>query len=609
MRSRLLYLLKYYLFWLLVFISQKIIFMVFNYKESFNLDLSVWISVLWNGMKLDLSAGAYLMIIPVLVLGILSLFDGKLSLNFLNIYTIIVLFTVLFLGVVDMELYSYWGFKLDITPVIFLKTPKDAIASVSYLEIGLLILILAILFYFWYRIYRKLIHLPVEKVFGKSMLFSFTSLLLLGLLFIPLRGGIGIAPINISSVYFHTSRFANHSAVNVLWNTVYSIVDRKKLQTTNKFMEENKANELFMSLYSEDHEPVKVVKPNSNVILILLESFSNKIIAELGGQPGITPEIDALCRNSLVFSNFFATGDRSDKGIVGILSGFPAQPTTSIINYPSKTQDLPFLLKPFHEDGYFTAFYYGGDLNFANFKSYFTNPAMDKIVTVNDFPAEQNQQKWGVPDEYLFNRIISDADDIKSPFFIYCFTLSSHEPYDIPGKPFFGSSTIDERSKSGFYYTDKCIGEFMEKAKTKPWWENTLIIFLADHGNRYPGLIPNHVREKFQIPMIWTGGAVLNYDTLITKYCSQTDLPKTLLKQFGYESDSYKYSKDIFDRSSPSFAMYFFNNGFGFMSDSACLIYDNNFRKFIQEEGKNASIFKEPSKAYLQILSDDFYSR
>ena len=583
--------------------------MIFNNKESFKLDLSDWFAVLWHGLRLDLSAGAYLMIIPVIVLGLLSIFNGKLSQYFINAYTTILLFVVLFLGVVDMELYSYWGFKLDVTPVIFLKTPKDALASVSYLEVGLLILLVGFLFYLWYRIYRKLILAPFKSVVKKSVFYSFTSLFLLGFLLIPVRGGIGIAPINISSAYFHSNRFANHSAVNVLWNTVYSIVDRKKLQTTYKFMEEKKANELFHALYPEDHESVKVLKGNSNIILFILESFSNKIIEELGGLPGITPEMDKLCRNSMVFSNFFATGDRSDKGIVGILSGFPAQPTTSIINYPSKTQDLPFLLKPFHNHGYYTAFYYGGDLNFANFKSYFTNPAMDKIVTVNDFPSELNTQKWGVPDEYLFDRILADADTIKNPFFIYCFTLSSHEPYDIPMKPFFGNSSIEERSKSGFYYTDKCIGEFMEKARNKTWWDNTLIIFLADHGSRSPGFIPNHVKEKFQIPMIWTGGAVLTHDTVITKYSSQTDLPLTLLKQFDYEHDGYNYSKDIFDNSSPSFAMYFFNNGFGFMSDSASLIYDNNFHKFILGEGKDFTLFLEPSKAYLQKLSGDFYSR
>jgi phosphoglycerol transferase MdoB-like AlkP superfamily enzyme len=583
--------------------------MVFNFKESVGLTFSDWLSVLWHGLRLDLSAGAYIIILPVLLTGIFSLFNWKIINPILSIYTYFILFIVLILGVADMNLYSYWGFKLDLTPLIYLKTPKAAFSSISILEIGLLIICLAVLFYFWLKIYQKVIHINKIKELKRNIWFSIFSIPLLCFLIIPVRGGIGTTPINIGSVYFHTNRFANHSAVNVFWNTIYSFVERKKLNTSYKFMDEKTASEIFEGLYKEKNTSRKIIKANSNVILIILESFSNRIIGEMGGESGITPNLDKLCRNSVVFSNFFATGDRSNKGIIGILSGFPAQPTTSIINYPSKTQNLPFLLKPFHNRGYSTAFYYGGDINFANFKSYFTNPAMDQIVTETDFPQELVTQKWGVPDEYLFNKILADADSIKKPFFIYCFTLSSHEPFDIPVKPFFGNSTIDEKSKSGFYYTDQCLGEFIDQAKTKSWWDNTLIIILSDHGSRYPERIPNHVKEKFQIPMIWTGGAVIISDTIITKYSSQTDLPLTLLDQFGYTDNEYKYSKDILDSTSSSFAMYFYNNGFGFMADSANLIFDNNYNKYIFKKGRDTSIFQESGKAYLQELSNDFYTR
>jgi phosphoglycerol transferase MdoB-like AlkP superfamily enzyme len=318
--------------------------------------------------------------------------------------------------------------------------------------------------------------------------------------------------------------------------------------------------------------------------------------------------MDKLSGNSMVFSNFFATGDRSDKGIVGIFSGFPAQPTTSIINYPSKTQSLPFLLKSFHETGYHTSFYYGGNINFANFRSYLTNSSLDRIVTSDDFPPAENIQKWGVPDEFLFRKILTDIDTIRGRFFISCFTLSSHDPYDFPGKFFFGNKNFDEKSKSGFYYTDHCIGEFIAQAKTKSWWDNTLIIIISDHGSRSPYQVPNHVRAKFQIPMIWAGGSILTRNE-ITKYCSQTDLPVTILRQFGLNSDGYKYSNDIFDPSTPSFAFYFFNHGFGFMSDSVSLIYDHNLHDFINREGMDTAFYEKASMAYLQMLSNDFHTR
>ena len=609
MKSRFIFLLKYYCFWLLIFIIQKIIFMAFNFRESAGLNFSDWISVIWHGLRLDLSAGAYIMILPVLILIFLSFFNGKSNLILMKIYTFIILFIVLFLGVVDMNLYSYWGFKLDMTPLLYLKTPKEAIASISFIELGLLTLIFAFLYYLCLILYRNFIAVSLSKVSKRNYLFPVFGILFLGLLFIPIRGGFSIAPLNISSAYFHPNRFANHSAVNVFWNTAYSILEQKKLLSF-KFMEEDKAEKLFENFYPESDTTIKVIKNHPNVVIILLESFSNRIIGELGGEKGITPELDKICQNSIVFSNFISTGDRSDKGIVGILSGFPAQPTTSIINYPSKTETLPFLLKTFHDKGYYSSFYYGGNINFANFRSYLTNSSMDRIVTMNDFPSGLNIQKWGVPDEYLFEKILSDIDTIRNPFFIYCFTLSSHDPYDFPMEPFFGNENIDEKSKSAFYYTDKCLGNFINEAKNKSWWDNTLIIILSDHGSRSPGQITNNAKAKFEIPMIWTGGAILNPGTIITKYASQTDIPLTLLNQFGYENSGYRYSKDIFDPASESFAFYFYNNGFGYVSDSTTLIFDNNSQKYVFVDGGTDTIeYQESAKAYLQVLSTDFNSR
>ncbi len=609
MKQRLSFIIKYYLFWMALFIIQKLMFMGFNFSESKHLNMVDWIAVLWNGLRLDLSAAGYLMIIPVLFMSLLSFFEIRHTKSFLKIYNSIFLFILLFLGVVDMELYSYWGFKLDITPLMYLKTPREAAASINFAVVTILIILLALLYICGIFLFRRYIICELKEAKTRPFQNILSGLIIIGLLFIPIRGGIGIAPVNLGSAYFHNNRFANHSAINVLWNSVYSIAEYKNLSSLNQFMNEEKANELFYSLYPEKTSHKQIIKKDSNIILIILESFSNKIIGELGGEPGITPELDTLCRNSVVFRNFYSSGDRSDKGIVSLLSGYPAQPTTSIVNFPSKTQKLPFLMAPFHQNGYYTAFYYGGDINFANLKSYFTNPWMDKLITKNNFPAEQNIQKWGVPDEYLFEKMKSDIDTISPPFFISFFTLSSHEPYDMPMDPIFHANNMDGMSKNGFYYTDKCLGKFIDQARLSKWWDSTLIIIVADHGSRSPGNTPNHVPGKFKIPMIWTGGALIIPDTSIYSYASHTDLPSTLLSQFDIDANEYKFSKDVLNESSRSFAMYFFNNGFGYMSDSAKMVYDLDAGDFVFLSGNTAKINQEIPKAYLQVLSGDYNTR
>jgi phosphoglycerol transferase MdoB-like AlkP superfamily enzyme len=418
MKSRLIFLLKYYFFWIVIFIFQKIAFLFFNYKESFDLSAGDWFLVILNGLKLDFSAAAYLLLIPSIIM--LLSFDllYNIARKIINIYTYILLFFVLYLGVVDMDLYSYWGFKLDITPLLYIKTPGEALASVSILEISLLVLFFALLFYVFLRLYQRFFQPSALPEKSKWWTIVLSGLLFTMVLVVPARGGFGIATMNLSRVYFHQNRFANHSAINVFWNTMYSFIERNKLQEDHKFMGDGKAEKIFHQLMNaESLYNTPLIKKDPNLIIVILESFSNKIIRALGGEAGITPNLNQLCEESVLFSNFYASGDRSDKGLVSVFSGFPAQPTTSIIDYPAKSQNLPFLYKSFSDKNYSTSFYYGGDINFANFKAYFSNPYIQNVKTIDDFPVSQRIQKWGVPDEFLFNKMLSDMKEEKGKFF------------------------------------------------------------------------------------------------------------------------------------------------------------------------------------------------
>ena len=368
-----------------------------------------------------------------------------------------------------------------------------------------------------------------------------------------------------------------------------------------------KANMLFNKLHANNKGNThKIVKDQANIILIILESFSNKVIGPLGGEEGITPEFNNLCSEGLVFTNFFSTGDRSDKGLVGLFSGFPSQPLTSIINYPAKTQALPFIMEPFYQHGYTTAFYHGGNLDFANFRSFFTRESIGNLVDANNFPRSYKKQKWGVPDNYVYDRILKDLDNINQPFFISFFTLSSHEPFDVPAHPVFGSSGRDDLSRNAFHFSDSCLGNFIREAKQKSWWNNTLIILLADHGSRSPGNTPNHESLKFSIPMIWIGGALLTLPGQNPVYGSQVDLPATLLAQFGFDYSLYKYSKNLLSDGIEGYAYYSFNNGFGFLNNNVELIYDNSAGRYVHNSGEESEKWQDYGKAILQITTNDF---
>ncbi len=606
--KRFIFLGLYIVFWILSFALFRILFLGINTDDSTRMGLSDWLGCFIHGFRLDLSTSSYYVLGAVIILIFTAPFKSRYTSISILYYHLFLSFITGLLVVMDLEIYRYWGFRLDITPLIYLKTPGEAAASVSLGESLILVISLLILGFLLYWSFKRLIYPCLQKL--TPALLSIPALLLAGaLLIIPARGGIGTVPVNLGSAYYHQNQFLNHAAINVVWNTVYSIAEKNKLnQEYDQMISKDQADSIFTVYHKQRGKTEQWVKySNPNIILIILESFSNKIIGSLDGGKGITPCFDSLARQGILFSNFHASGDRSDKGLVSIFSGFPAQPRTSIINYPSKTQNLPFLYEAFKKEGYHTSWYYGGNIEFANFNTYLTNPWMDKLISIEDFEEGARNVKWGVHDEVLFEKVLKDLDRERRPFFLSLFTLSSHEPFEVPMQPKFDGAGRDDRSRNAFYYTDSCLGSFIRELKQKPYWDSTWVIVTADHGSRSPGNTANYELEKFGIPMLWLGGAIKPDTAVISKTCAQSDLPAIILGQLDMEHDAYPYSKDIFKDTVSCFAFYAFNNGFGIVNDSSYLIYDLSARKKIA--GRLTGNELTLGSALVQKIYDDYHGK
>jgi phosphoglycerol transferase MdoB-like AlkP superfamily enzyme len=511
---------------------------------------------------------------------------------------------------VDLELYRHWGFRLDNTPLFYLRgTGTEALGSVAIsVAIKLLFILLALgtisIFVYSVWLAPQLDRLrPPQK--RKS---AVVLLILTALMFIPIRGSFTVAPMNTGFVYFHPSKpFANHAAINVVWNFLYELQRSEKSEYTTKLFDRHQAEVYFDSLYTTSDSTAHLfaaAKPN--IVLFVLESFTSNVIEPLGGVEGLTPNLNQLCREGILFDNFYASGDRTDKGIVSVLSGYPAQPQSSIIKYPSKTQKLPSLNQLMRQHGYGTSFIYGGDIDFANFRSYLTLSGFEHVTTASDFPAELNKSKWGVHDHIVFERASQECDTAQAPFFKVVLSLSSHEPFDVPMTPFIKGTDEKSLFLNACHYTDKSIGEFINRAKQQPWWTNTVLIFVADHGHRLPENHSIEKKERFKIPLLMVGGAIQK-DTVIHTYGSQTDLANTVLGQIGKTSSEFKFSRNLLTPSPKSFAAYFFKDGFGFVSPTAYVVYDNDGKQFLQNTGTKRDL--DVGKAYEQILYLDYNAK
>ena len=606
---RLKYFLLYFIFWLTFFEVVRILFLVYQFDSLQNCSLPDLLASFVHGFKLDLSSTAYLLVLPFLLMVVRSFFGGKWYSVFMNIYSFLFLFFAISVVIVDIELYKYWGYRLDHTAFNYINTTKEMFASVKIWtilkQLGVGALMLTV---FWIA-YRKWIAPVIRNLKSGNFTSAGIFIFLFAFLIIPIRGGLGIAPANVGMVFFHKDPFLNHAAINVHWNLGYSFANLNESDNNYKVVPDKQAEDFVNKLDKSDGYVEKVISTeHPNILIIILESFTAKVIGALGNERGITPNINKFANEGILFTNFFATGDRTDKGILGILSGYPSQPTKSIIKFTGKNSKLPNIAYDLKELGYYTSFFYGGTIDFANIRSYLVNSNFSSLVTIDDFDPEYRTSKWGVHDHILLDKVLSDLNNYSEPFFSVVFTLSSHEPFDVPMETFIHGRDEEHRFLNSVYYTDKCLGDFIKAAKKQTWWDSTMVILVADHGVRNPGNSPVYALEKFRIPMIWIGGAVTDGGRKVTKYGSQTDIPQTLFSQLNMNKN-YPFSKDLFASESRSFAFYTFNDGWGFVTDTLAQVFDNINHRLIIEEGEGESKIPFQGSVYLQRTYQDFLDK
>lgn len=610
MKQRFYFLVGVYCWFFIMFVVQKPLFMLFHWDIYGGTPLLQWLAVMWHGRGLDNSMAAYITALPALLTTATVYLRGAWWKPVLRTYFALIAGVVSAITLGDLVLYSFWGFRIDATPLFYLTSPADAVASIpAWQTVVILLFIVA---------YAVLLVWPLWRWSGKVVqwtkprrsLLSFAALLLLtAALFIPIRGGFTVSTMNVGKAYFSDRMELNHAAINPVFSLMSSLSKSEDFSSQYRFFEPAEADALFEplrgggpSVFPSDSS--QWVEPGANVVLVVLESFSGATMESLGGLSGVMPNLEQIASEGILFTHCYANSFRTDRGLTAILSGYPAQPTASIMKYPSKSQSLPAISKSLRREGYDTQFVYGGDADFTNMRSYFISMGMDNIVCDRDFPLGQRLSKWGVPDHVTFDevyRLISAQPEGK-PFMKMFLTLSSHEPFDVP------MNRLEDKYLNSVAYTDSCLGDFVSKLKKLPVWENTLLVFVADHAFRYPYNVQNHDIDYHHIPLVWAGGAV-RAPRVVDDYMSQTDLAATLLAQLHIPYDDFAFSKNLADPSREHFGYYTFPDGFGYIDREGAAVYDCAAQSVLINRNDSGEVRLNKGKAYLQKLYDDLASR
>lgn len=619
MKKRILFLLALFFIWLPLLAVQKPVFLLYHHALASGCSLSDYLKVITHGLLLDCTMAGYLTALPLLMTLVSIWLPGTFYKKLLKGYFGIMAVLIAAIFSVDVALYGYWGFRLDATLFFYLQSPKDAMASVPlgqfFAQLGMFVVYASGI----YWVLKKcIVPLFPETQVRKRLSGSLVVLLSGGILFIPIRGGVTTSTANVGMVYFSQNQFLNHSAINPCFSLIASLSKQQDFAAQFNFFPEEERKEVMETLsssprtgYGNEEDSMKpqtlLNTSRPNILIILMESFSANAVGAVGGDSVITPNLNRLSREGVLFTNMYANSFRTDRGIVSVLNGYLAQPTTSIMKYPAKSQTLPSIAKSLTNEGYIANMLYGGDINFTNMQSYFFGSGYSRITADRDFPITSRLSKWGANDDITFRYLYEDikSRDNQVPWLTTFLTLSSHEPFEVP------YHRLDEMGlyPNSVAFTDSCIGHFIEKLKELPVWKNTLVIFVSDHGYPYPKDVTGYEPRRYHIPMLWIGGAVKE-PVVIDKLANQTDLAATLLNQLEIDHDAFTFSRNILSPDYPEYAFYTYSNGFGFIDSTGISVYDNEGKKTLIEtphEGSDLRLRK--GKALLQTLYDDLGNR
>lgn len=521
---------------------------------------------------------------------------------------------VVFVILGNAGLYRFWGTMLNYRALTYLADPKEAVISLSVLQMLLLGLMIPAVIWMVLRLFRSVVPSRMPESFPSTGLISAYTVLQLGCSLLAIRGGFQINPMNESLVYFSGNVNYNSAAVNPVWHLAYdsfhALSDNENPYTC---MEDAAAVKALQHFRSHQHDPseqiLELARPN--VVILLLESFTADIVGAMKGDTGVTPFLDSLITHGLFFDSIYSSGFRTDQGIASVLNGWPATPYHSIIRFVEKCRKLPSLSRQFADSGYAVSYYYGGESNFSNMNAYLLEQGIARLVDINSFSSDAVRGQWGVHDEEVLLRQAADMDASKQPFFSMVMTLSNHEPFDVPGPARFKGTTAPDRFRNAASYTDEALRSYFEAVRQKSWYKNTLFILVADHAHELPRHRYVLFPEGRHIPLLFYGPALKDASTGVRchKIGGHHDIAATLLLQLGMDPGGYAWSKNLLASEAPSFAYLPFENYLTWISPDGWFLRSTAGDRFVTKSKGMKDVKGSRQDVFSRALMQEHYAQ
>ncbi len=508
------------------------------------------------GLFFDFLTIGYIAFIPLLYYALIpnKIFNHKIHQNANKVFYFLFLFTIIFSCFSEVVFWEEFQTRFNFIAVDYLIYTTEVIANIveSYPMVQLVSAILVIVATIFYFTYKKII---IQK--QGDYLGNFAKTLAIPAIIVVAFFAVDSSKLTKISENTHVNEISGNGIYQLFsayrnnqidYDTLYATHDIKKAiadlraavakqEPRSKFLSEDDISR-FVSGFEAGEEK------KYNIIFITIESFSAEFMTAFGNKEEVTPNLDKLAKEGLFFTNLKATGTRTVRGLEALSLGVPPTPGNSIVRRPHN-ENLFNISSPLKDRGYEAKFLYGGAGYFDNMNYFFENNGFE-IVDRDKFSKDEVsfENAWGVADEDLFDKAIKEADlsyAANKPFLNFVMTTSNHRPFTYP------SGKIDIEPKTGrngaVKYTDYAIGKLVEKSKEKPWFKNTIFVFVADHCAGSAGNTDLPL-WRYQIPAIFYAPHIIK-PRIFDKNVSQIDIAPTLMGILNLSYKSKFFGTDI----------------------------------------------------------------
>ncbi len=581
-------------------------------------------NMLLYGVRFDLIVVAYLLVLPLLLTTVAPASVAPALTIFLRIYYRAAYAVIMVMEAIGIGFLAEYDHRPDALFWDYLKYPDEVSQMLmgGYVaEIVGALATAAIAIYVGRRyLLRRDIHLMPGRwtSLATTVVVSFVGLLLLAM---SIRSSLGHRPANISTAMFSDNRLANEVALNSFYTAGYALYARRRDSNDSELYGEMDHSDAIELVFNE-RTPSDVSRDNAqlptvhrvtpttaatqprNLVIILQESLGARFVGALGGAD-LTPNFDRLSESGVLFTNLYATGTRTTRGIEAVLSGYPPSASQSIVKRSKSRRNFFTMAQLLKQHGYQNYFLYGGEPNFDDMGGFMLGNGFDSVIAgAAEYPDAEFVGSWGVSDEDWARRAHKEFEKAneKGPFFGLMLSTSNHSPWEFPeGRIEPGPGPLASRENS-VRYADYAIGEFFALAQASAYFENTIFLVVADHDSRVYGdeFVPI---DYFHIPglIIGKGLAPTRYDRL----SSQIDLMPTILPLLGITADSPMIGQDLFlpDLRGPGRALmqYGMNNALLRGDDVLMRLPGKKVRQFKRSEAGLVPAETDPQLAELSL--------